>query len=329
MPATATRCRPILFDTAHWMSSALRVCSLEARGLWADLLCLMRRSPVPGQLRTDTGTLMGTTQVARVAGVSTARAEELLAELAAAGISKTIDGCLVCEWMLENEGKRTYERDRKRSQRERSRPPQKARDRDGDRAGTETGTTEGHFEGQTQNSKMGVGGGLSLLGGSTEKPQLPKSEVQRLAQKKNQDQERAQGAAKTRTDFPGFDAFWDAYPKHHKVGKPLCLDKWRKRGLELLTQPILDGLERWKKSDRWARGFVCDPHTFLNQRRWEDESKAAEPNPNEAPDRDLSDLTPEQRAHFEAIQRERYDNMTTEERAELGVVFTPHSQEAA
>jgi hypothetical protein len=32
------------------------------------------------------------------------------------------------------------------------------------------------------------------------------------------------------------------------------------------------GVERWKRSEAWHRGFVEDPATFLRQRQWEDAS---------------------------------------------------------
>jgi hypothetical protein len=30
------------------------------------------------------------------------------------------------------------------------------------------------------------------------------------------------------------------------------------------------GIDQWKASDRWKRGFITDPLTFLNQERWKD-----------------------------------------------------------
>ncbi|MCJ9700189.1 helix-turn-helix domain-containing protein [Bradyrhizobium sp. SHOUNA76] len=55
----------------------------------------------------------------------------------------------------------------------------------------------------------------------------------------------------------GFGKFWEAYP--HKVGKKACEQKWKSRGLDKHLTAIPAGLERWKASDRWKRGYVLDP----------------------------------------------------------------------
>jgi len=95
------------------------------------------------------------------------------------------------------------------------------------------------------------------------------------------DPEKSKDGAKSRraggdggaADFQRYDfgRFWAAYPK--KRHKPAAWQAWHAvdgaRHLEL----ILAGVERWKASDDWARGFVEDPATFLRQRQWEDEPK--------------------------------------------------------
>jgi len=71
----------------------------------------------------------------------------------------------------------------------------------------------------------------------------------------------------------GFPDFWSAYPK--KRHKPDALKAWKQVDADRMPCPIRDGLERWKGSDAWRRGFVEDPSTFLRQRQWEDEPAAA------------------------------------------------------
>jgi len=70
-----------------------------------------------------------------------------------------------------------------------------------------------------------------------------------------------------------FSDFWAAYPK--KRHKPDAKKAWRQVDADRMPWPIRDGLERWKGSDAWRRGFVEDPSTFLRQRQWEDEPTAA------------------------------------------------------
>jgi len=68
---------------------------------------------------------------------------------------------------------------------------------------------------------------------------------------------------------PTFAAFWDAYPV--KEGKGKALEQWRRLNIDgPIFDAILAGLDRWRMSDRWARGYVVHPATWLHQRRWED-----------------------------------------------------------
>lgn len=61
----------------------------------------------------------------------------------------------------------------------------------------------------------------------------------------------------------GFEKFWEAYPNN--VGRKVCELKWKSKGLDKHLPEILAGLERRKASDRWKRGYVHNPLTFLNQ----------------------------------------------------------------
>jgi hypothetical protein len=54
------------------------------------------------------------------------------------------------------------------------------------------------------------------------------------------------------------------------AGRKVCVKRWVSAGLNKHIAEILAGLERWKASDRWKRGYVADPLTFLNQERWKD-----------------------------------------------------------
>jgi len=66
----------------------------------------------------------------------------------------------------------------------------------------------------------------------------------------------------------GFDQFWAPYPK--KRHKPDARKAWKQVDGARHLEAILTGVERWKGSDAWHRGFVEDPATFLRQRQWED-----------------------------------------------------------
>lgn len=81
-------------------------------------------------------------------------------------------------------------------------------------------------------------------------------------------------------DFsPGFTEFWNAYPR--KVAKQNALKAWLKTGADdsqSLTDTILADVTRrvdgeWKGKEVQ---YIPHPATYLNQRRWEDESSATD-----------------------------------------------------
>jgi uncharacterized protein YdaU (DUF1376 family) len=73
------------------------------------------------------------------------------------------------------------------------------------------------------------------------------------------------------------ETFWPAYP--HKVGKPAALKAFRGARKRAKLPEIMAGLQRYiaaKPPDRpW-----CNPATFLNQDRWNDQPAAVAPRPN-------------------------------------------------
>lgn len=72
---------------------------------------------------------------------------------------------------------------------------------------------------------------------------------------------------------PGFEEFWQAYPK--RVGKGACLKIWNKKKPPL--QVCLDTLSWQKRSEQWAKDngqFIPMPSTWLNQDRWLDEQES-------------------------------------------------------
>lgn len=71
-----------------------------------------------------------------------------------------------------------------------------------------------------------------------------------------------------------FLRFWDAYPR--KVDKQKALKAWKRLSPdETLYQVIMSILEKQKRSLQWQRdggAYIPYPSTWLNGRRWEDES---------------------------------------------------------
>lgn len=75
----------------------------------------------------------------------------------------------------------------------------------------------------------------------------------------------------------GFATFWTAYPK--KVAKPAAAKAWRKvKPTGQVIADLMAGLERQKASGEWHKDggqFIPHPATWINGRRWEDETLPA------------------------------------------------------
>lgn len=71
-----------------------------------------------------------------------------------------------------------------------------------------------------------------------------------------------------------FEKFWKAYPK--KVGKVVAEKSFTKyKPDETLLSSMLKAIEIQKRSDQWKKEngqFIPNPATWLNQKRWEDET---------------------------------------------------------
>ena len=83
-----------------------------------------------------------------------------------------------------------------------------------------------------------------------------------------------------------FGRFWAAYP--HKVAKAAASKVWEKlRPDRVLTDAILAGLERAKRTDNWRNDggkYIPYGASWLNGRRWEDEPAEASGGNGESPD---------------------------------------------
>ncbi|GAB3124699.1 hypothetical protein [Novispirillum itersonii] len=95
------------FFPADWRADPqLRLCGLAARGLWAEMLCLMHTAEPYGHLVIN-GRPLNDTQLANLCGVPVVDVAPLLRELEDAGVfSRTGDGILCCRRMIRDEQKR-------------------------------------------------------------------------------------------------------------------------------------------------------------------------------------------------------------------------------
>lgn len=95
------------FYPADWRKDpALSICSLAARGLWIELMCIMHEADEYGTL-TVNGKAMTLQQIARMVGESPAILKKLLDELEDAGVfSRADDGSIYSRRMIRDENLR-------------------------------------------------------------------------------------------------------------------------------------------------------------------------------------------------------------------------------
>src|SRR5260363_177443 len=83
--------------------SALQSCSIAARGLWIEMMCIMHECEPYGYLSIN-GHAMNAAQLARLVGESEKAIKGLLGELENAGVfSRTETGCIYSRRMVNDE----------------------------------------------------------------------------------------------------------------------------------------------------------------------------------------------------------------------------------
>lgn len=94
------------------------------------------------------------------------------------------------------------------------------------------------------------------------------SEAKRSVEKRREEKNKKPSA------HPGFDEFYQAYPRHE--GKTDALKAWNSTKPDLLA--VLTALE-WQRQKWTDPKYVPLPATYLRGRRWEDERTAIQPAP--------------------------------------------------
>jgi hypothetical protein len=93
------------FYADAWRSDpALRSCSIGARGLWIEMLCLMHGAEPRGHLRLPNGAAITDRQLALQVGISADELSRLRDELRAAGVfDVAADGTIISRRMVRDE----------------------------------------------------------------------------------------------------------------------------------------------------------------------------------------------------------------------------------
>ena len=105
------------FYPTDWLGDeALRSCSVEARGLWFDMLCLMAKSEIHGHLLTG-GRPTSIKSIARISGVVPKRTMKLMEELRLNGVFSVENETIISRRMVKDERVRKSDATRKMNQR--------------------------------------------------------------------------------------------------------------------------------------------------------------------------------------------------------------------
>jgi hypothetical protein len=244
------------FYPGDWMKDpALRSVSLEARGLWIDMLCLLFESGRRGYLQHVTGKPVSDEQLARMTGGSSEQVSRLLQELEDSGVfSRTEHGMIYSRRMIRDERKRAAcsEAGKKGG----GNPTYKDKSGNGHEANNLPATFKGHPKGGAKGD---------LKGGVKAKPN-PSSST---------------SSSEENTPLPPegelspqslFLIFWECYPL--KVKRPKANTAFLKlKPDRALLDRMLDAIDRQKQSRAWRKDngqFIPHPATWLNNRQWED-----------------------------------------------------------
>lgn len=66
-----------------------------------------------------------------------------------------------------------------------------------------------------------------------------------------------------------FENFWAAYPS--KVGKGIARKAFMRAHCYKFIDRVLAAIERQRHGEKWRKGYIPNPSTWLNQERWSDE----------------------------------------------------------
>jgi hypothetical protein len=226
------------FYPADWRKDpGVRVCSLAARGLWIEIICIAHEAEPYGHLVVN-GQPMTADQLARTVGESAVAVASCLSELEAAGVfSRDEAGAIVCRRMVKDEAFR---------------------------------------EVRARCGKMGGNPHLIHPdGGSEVKVDVKVDDKVQPKVHPTPSSSSSSSSSKTknlrRVEPDGFRRFWQSYPAtRRRVAKVKCLAVWVSNNLESSADAIVAHVVAMSPTQQWREGYEPAPLTYLNQRRWED-----------------------------------------------------------
>lgn len=221
------------FYPGDWLNDAgLRLCSIGARGLWIEMLCLMHQGTNYGFLMVNHAPILPV-NLARISGATLTEVEGWLVELEGAGVfSRDDSNCIFSRRMISDEKVRAAR-------------------------------AAGGILGGNPALTGGAKGSKKVDNKVNHQPNLKPTPSSSPASSSSSSKKPPKGAP------AGFDEFWSAYPK--KEAKPTALKAFAKvtAPLELLLSAIAvqKKSEKWAKD---GGQYIPMPATWLNGERWND-----------------------------------------------------------
>jgi hypothetical protein len=236
------------FYPADWLrDTALRTCSVAARGLWMDMLCFMHEGNPYGYLKVRDKVILPA-NLASMTGLTMEDCGRLLGELKESGVYEVDDGtgAIFSRRMVRDEYLRTVRAE-------------------GGKLGGNPKLTGG---------KVNLPGNLpgNLPDGNKDKQkQTPSSSSSSSSSSLDKENELELTGESPPIDH--FQDFWKRYPR--KESKADALKAWNQINGNQNATEILSGLSKFQFSEE--QQFRPLPATWLRKRRWEDEPLAAPP----------------------------------------------------
>lgn len=245
-----------------WRSDpALRACSLTARGLWMELLCMAHEGTPYGHV-TLGGRAPTNEQLSSIVGVSAKKIEKLIAELESAGVfSRDENGVMFCRRMVRDFATSEEGRQNISKRWGQSGPPPP----------NSPPTSEPNSEPNRRPNGVAISP-------PTGDPYSLEAEAEAEARKGDSHTQTELVAAQAPTvagsvSVVDFETFWLAYPR--KVGRADALREWNKATRTTDRAVILAALRCvvWPSNPR----FIPHPAKWLNGERWLDEADPFDP----------------------------------------------------
>lgn len=286
--------RPRLWSKFWWRSwtsdAALRNCSLAARGLWMEMLCLAAQGDDYGYLRIN-GVVLTPSKIGSQTGQNWRTIQKLLAELRTHGVfSETPQGVIYCRRMVRE--MEHWQRSREAGKKGGN--PAITERRDGPPEDEDVSEVAEKEPSETLKGTLNpfsseplrvpltptLKGTLNPLRKEDKKTRRRKKEGVSIAHSSSNGQEC--GHLFGDAQQSDFDAFWTAYPR--KVGKGAARRAWAgaMRKVRGDAAAIIAAVRDYPFPP--DAQFVPHPATWLNGERWaDDRPDAAAPSPEPGP----------------------------------------------